>query len=166
MSTWLTTERLRLRPITMDDVDRWVELHADPHVSTFLSSYTPERARERIAMIEEQWRTRGHGLCAVELASTGEFIGRAGLQHWAEFDEVETAWTIASAQWGKGYATEAARAAVEWGFANLDRDYFTAMIHSGNDASVRVAERLGYRVLREDTFGGKPVTVYAIHRPS
>jgi RimJ/RimL family protein N-acetyltransferase len=164
VTTWLSTPRLRLRPLTLDDVDDWVALHADPKVSEFVGSYTPQRARERIAGVERMWTERGHGLCAVELAATGAFIGRGGLQYWPDFDEVETAWTLRSEHWGHGYATEAAAAFVDWGFAHLGCDYLTAMIHHGNEASVRVASRLGFTPSREDVLGGRPVTVYALTR--
>jgi len=164
VTPWLTTPRLRLRPLTGADVDDWVALHADPRVNKFVGSYTPERARERIAMVERQWAERGHGLCAVELAASGEFIGRAGLQFWPSFGEVEAAWTFRSAHWGRGYATEAATAFVDWGFAHLDVAYLTANIHHGNEASVRVAHRLGFTPLREDVLGGRPVTVYGLTR--
>ncbi|MFI1867945.1 GNAT family N-acetyltransferase [Streptomyces jumonjinensis] len=67
---------------------------------------------------------------------------------------------------GRGYATEAARACAAWGFATLDVGRVTAMIHHGNEASVRVAERLGFSPSREDLLRGCPVTVYALDRPA
>ncbi|WP_323183653.1 GNAT family N-acetyltransferase [Streptomyces prunicolor] len=70
-------------------------------------------------MIESQWTERG--LCAVELKDGGEFIGRAGLNYWQPFDEVEVGWTLKAEAWGHGYATEAARACLEWGFATPSR---------------------------------------------
>jgi RimJ/RimL family protein N-acetyltransferase len=72
-------------------------------------------------------------------------------------------WTLRADSWGRGYATEAAQACLDWGFRNLDLDYVTAMIRPGNDPSVRVAQRLGFTVLREDTLWDKPITVYALN---
>jgi RimJ/RimL family protein N-acetyltransferase len=158
----ITTERLRLRPLTLADADWWVALHSDPQVNRFVGAYTHEQAVARLTAIEEQWRTRGHGLCAVELAATGEAIGRSGLNWWSQFDEVEAGWTFAGAHWGRGYATEAARAVLDWGFNTLALQRITAMIHPGNASSVAVATRLGFGLLREDTLHGKPVTVYAL----
>ena len=160
----ITTERLVLRPLTFDYLDLFVELQSDPLVHRFTPAYTREQARERIADIEGQWATRGHGLCAVELRETGEFLGRCGLNYWAEFDEVEAGWTLRPAAWGHGYATEAARAVVEWGLARLDVPYLTAMIAPANTASARVAERLGFTPSRQDTFLGHGITVFARHR--
>ncbi len=160
------TERLLLRPLRVQDVDAFVALHTDERVNRFVGAYSHQQALERLVLIERQWVDRGHGLCAVELKSTGEFIGRCGLNFWEAFDEVELGWTLKAEAWGHGYATEAARACVDWGFATLDVDYFTAMIKPGNTASVRVAERLGFSPLREDVLGGHPVTVYSLDRSS
>ncbi|MCX5114848.1 GNAT family N-acetyltransferase [Streptomyces sp. NBC_00378] len=69
-------------------------------------------------------------------------------------------WTLRADHWGHGYATEAAQACLDWGFATLDNDYFTALMRPGNEASVKVAERLGFSPRRE--LQGSPVTVYAL----
>ncbi|MGF1427354.1 GNAT family N-acetyltransferase [Kitasatospora sp. LaBMicrA B282] len=162
----ITTARLRLRPLSTADVDWWVELHADPEVARFVGGYTREQAAARLAAIEEQWEHRGHGLCAVELVATGEVIGRSGLNWWQQFDETEAGWTLARAHWGHGYATEAARAVLHWGFHDLGLERITAMIHQGNDASTEVARRLGFTPLREDVLAGKAITVHALDRPA
>jgi RimJ/RimL family protein N-acetyltransferase len=163
--TVIETERLRLRPLTIDDADALYELLQDDRVNHFVGALTRAENLGRLAAVEEQWKTRGHGLCAVELKSTGEFIGRAGLKYWDQFDEVETGWTFRADAWGHGYATEAGRAAVAWGFAHLDLDYITAMIRPGNTPSVKVAERLGFAPRRDDVLFDNPITVYALARP-
>ncbi|MEO3767207.1 GNAT family N-acetyltransferase [Streptomyces sp. B5E4] len=162
----IETERLLLRPLTTQDADAFVTLHADERVNRFVGAYSPEQARERLVTIERQWAERGHGLCAVELKSSGEFIGRVGLNYWEELDEVELGWTLAAESWGHGYATEAAGACLDWGFATLADEYFISLIRPANTASVRVAERLGFAPRREQTFMGHEVTVYARDRPS
>ncbi|MEV7143632.1 GNAT family N-acetyltransferase [Streptomyces tauricus] len=162
----IETERLLLRPLRGADLDAFVELHADPQVNRFVGAYSAPQARERLAEIERQWDERGHGLCAIELKSSGAFVGRSGLQYLEQFGEVELGWTLRAGHWGRGYATEAARACLDWGFATLDDEYFTALIRPGNDASVKVAERLGFSPRREDLLKGSPVTVYAVDRPA
>ncbi|MEV0919148.1 GNAT family N-acetyltransferase [Streptomyces sp. NPDC049967] len=162
----IETERLTLRPLATSDADAFVELHADPEVNRFVGAYSRGQALERLAGIERQWAERGHGLCAVQLRSSGEFIGRSGLQYWQQFDEVELGWTFRAEHWGHGYATEAARACLYWGFATLDADYFTALIRPGNTPSVKVAERLGFAPRRQEELNGNPVTVYALDRPA
>jgi RimJ/RimL family protein N-acetyltransferase len=161
----IETERLTLRPLTADDLDAWFALHSDDRVNRFVGAYSRKQTAARLTHIEKQWAERGHGLYAVELKSSGEFIGRCGLNYWEQFDEIEAGWTFKAETWGRGYATEAARACVEWGFATLDAPYFTAMIRPGNTPSVRVAQRLGFTVRREDALFGTPVTVYGLSRP-
>ncbi|MFE2870360.1 GNAT family N-acetyltransferase [Embleya sp. NPDC059259] len=160
----IETERLSLRPLAISDVDAFVALHADPRVNRFVGTFSRQQALERLAVVERQWAERGHGLCAVELRSNGEFIGRSGLQYWEQFDEVELGWTLRAEHWGHGYATEAARACLDWGFASLQEDYFTALMRPGNEPSVKVAQRLGFSPRRQDTLNGSPVTVYALDR--
>ncbi|MEU8435377.1 GNAT family N-acetyltransferase [Streptomyces sp. NPDC029216] len=158
----ITTDRLHLRPLTEHDADWWVRLHADEEVGRFVGSYTHAQAAARLHDIQQQWKERGHGLCAVELRDTGETIGRCGLNWWKEFDETEIGWTFARTHWGHGYATEAARAVLAWGFGPLGLDQITAMIHHGNTASTAVAHRLGFTPLREDTVLNRPCTVYGL----
>ncbi|MET9532780.1 GNAT family N-acetyltransferase [Streptomyces sp. NPDC006649] len=158
----ITTERLRLRPLSESDTDWWVRLHADEEVNSYVGAYTPAQAAARLRVIEQQWARRGHGLCAVELRSTGEAIGRCGLHWWEQFDETEIGWTFARAHWGRGYATEAARSVLAWGFGPLGLERITSMIHPDNAASAAVARRLGFTPLREDTVLGRPCTVHAL----
>ncbi|WP_176606786.1 GNAT family N-acetyltransferase [Streptomyces morookaense] len=151
-----------LRRLRAEDVDALVALHGDKRVNRFVSTYSHQQALERLASDKQQWTERGHGLFAVELKSSGEFIGRVGLNYWEILGEVELGWILKAEAWGHGYATEAAGACLEWGFATLDADHFIAMIGHGNTASVRVAERLGFTPLRKDVLFGHPCTVYSV----
>ncbi|MCZ7416771.1 GNAT family N-acetyltransferase [Streptomyces sp. WMMC897] len=160
----ITTERLFLRPLTLDDADRIVEMQSDPEVGRYLPAFDAERTRERVGHFVAQWAERGYGLFAVERKGTGDFLGRVGLIHWEQFDEVEVGWTLRRDAWGHGYATEAARACVDFGFARCGKPYLTCNIHPDNAPSFRVAERLGYRRFREDTLLGMPVVVNRLDR--
>jgi RimJ/RimL family protein N-acetyltransferase len=161
----LETARLHLRPLSTSDVDLWVALHADERVNRFVGAYTEEAALAALQRIERQWSERGHGLFAVESRESGGFLGRCGLIYSERTGEVDLGWTLQAEAWGRRYATEAAGAVIAWGFATLDAPYFTATIHAGNAASVRVAERLGFAAQRTDELHGKPVTVYVRARP-
>ena len=161
----IETERLRLRPLSTADAENWVALHADEQVSRFIGSYTQERAVERLRQVERQWAERGHGLFAIEDWATGELIGRGGLQYWDQFGEVEAAWTLGAKSWGKGYAAEAARAFLDWGWERLDVAYVIALIHPGNASSARLAVRLGFTRQRSYDLDGKQVDVYVLDRP-
>jgi RimJ/RimL family protein N-acetyltransferase len=122
-------------------------------------------ARSRLERNEREWEERGHGLVAILERAGGRFLGRSGLKYWPQFDETEVGWVLRPDVWGHGFATEAGRACVEWGFATLGLPYLTAMIRPDNHRSIRVAERLGMRPLRSDFLMDLPVVVYCC-RPS
>ena len=82
----IETARLSLRPLRIDDVDAFVDLHADERVNRFVGAYSREQALGRLRTIERQWAERGHGLCAVHLRQTSEFLGRCGLNYWQPSD--------------------------------------------------------------------------------
>ena len=160
----LETERLRLRPAGIRDVDEYVALSEDPEVTRFVDALDARAAEERLRANEREWRDRGHGMFAVLDRRDGRFLGRAGLKYWPQFDETEVGWVLRRDVWGRGYASEAASAILDWGFAVVPATYFTAMIDPDNDRSIRVARRLGLTPLRRDILVGDPVVVYAVAR--
>jgi RimJ/RimL family protein N-acetyltransferase len=161
----LETRRLLLRPISPEDLDDFVDLHAEPEVTRFIRPFDRAEAEERLRRDEGEWSERSHGLLAIVEKEGGRFLGRAGLKHWPQFDETELGWVLRRDAWGHGYATEAAQACVEWGFSDFDVPYLTAMINARNLRSIRVAERLGLTPVRKDTLLDDPVVVYALRRP-
>jgi RimJ/RimL family protein N-acetyltransferase len=163
-STAIETERLRLRAVTADDLDELVRLHRDPLVARFMGSPDREWLEGWLRSSEEEWVERGHGRLAITERRSGAFLGRTGLKYWSQFEETEIGWALRPEARGQGFATEAARAVVEWGFRELDPPYLTAMIRPDNSPSIAVAERLGMSPLREDKLFGVPVVVYAVER--
>ena len=161
----IETERLLLRRMDLADLDEFAALHADPDVTQFVFAFDRKEAEERLHKDKDEWRQRGHGLLAVVDRTSGDFLGRAGLKYWPQFDETEVGWILSRDAWGHGYATEAARACIEWGLEQLELAYLTAMINPANGRSVRVADRLGMRPSREDELLGNPVVVYTISHP-
>jgi RimJ/RimL family protein N-acetyltransferase len=153
-----------MRPVGDADLDDLVALAADPVVLRWFGPATREELVEWIATARRGWAERGHGRAVIFSHAAGTFLGRGGLRHWPQFDEVEVGWTLTAAARGHGIATEAGRAWLDWGFRELDVPYLTAMIDPGNTASAAVAERLGMSPLRSDILHGDPVTVYAVHR--
>jgi RimJ/RimL family protein N-acetyltransferase len=160
----LETERLLLRPVALADVDDYIALQDDPEVTRFVSALGRPEAEERLRVAEREWRERGHGMFAVVDRRDGRFLGRCGLRYWPQFDEIEVGWVLRRDAWGRGYATEAARAILDWGFDALPVPYITAMIDLDNERSIRVADRLGLSPLRRDILADRPVTVYSIAR--
>jgi RimJ/RimL family protein N-acetyltransferase len=160
----IETGRLKLRQIEMADLDEFAALHADPEVTRFVRPLDRAAARERLELAGLEWAQQGYGMLAVLDRATDRFLGRTGLKHWPQFDEIELGWILRRDVWGQGYATEAAGACADWAFRELDLPCLTAMIHPANVRSVGVAERLGFKPLREDVLLGDPVVVHGRRR--
>lgn len=160
----IETARLVLRRLVMADLDEFVALHRDPEVVRFVRALDRAQAKKRLQENEQEWGERGHGMLAVLDRSSGRFLGRVGLEYWPQFREIEAGWLLRRDAWGHGYATEAGRACLNWGFAALPVPYITAMITPENTRSIRVAQRLGFEPVREDVLLGDPVIVHAVER--
>ena len=144
----LRTERLRLRRWRPDDRAPFAALNADPRVAAFLPGTLSRAASDALAArIEAHFATRGFGLWAVELPGEIPFAGFVGLSvpaFEAAFTPcVEVGWRLAHACWGHGYATEGARAALDFGFARLGLAEIVSFTVPGNARSRQVMERLG-----------------------
>jgi len=142
------TARLLLRPWRDDDAVAFAAMSADPEVMEFLPPLTSRAAVDAwAARLEAHWRERGFGRWAVEIPGEVAFIGIVGLAtipFEAHFTPaVEVVWRLARAHWGRGYATEAARAALGHGFGTLGLEEIVAVTVPGNRRSRRVIERLG-----------------------
>jgi RimJ/RimL family protein N-acetyltransferase len=154
-----------LRPFTVADAAALYDMQAEPHVERFFGVTTRAEIDEWLAGQEALWAAGGYGRLVITDRVTGELLGRSGLKYWDEYDEVEVGWMLRAAYLGRGYATEAGKACLDWGFAHLDVDHITAMIRPENTGSIAVAERLGMSLLREDVLHDAPTLVFAIWRP-
>jgi RimJ/RimL family protein N-acetyltransferase len=142
----LLTERLRLRPFRRSDIDDYAALNADPEVVRYLGgggTWDRGRSWRHLAFLIGHWHLGGTGMWALEHRETGAFMGLAGFADPEGWPGFELAWTLARRWWGHGYATEAARAALDHAFNVWRKDRVISMIHPENHASIRVAERLG-----------------------
>jgi RimJ/RimL family protein N-acetyltransferase len=141
----LETERLILRGWRESDLDAYAAMMADPDVTRFIfGAASRHDAWRQMAMLIGHWVLRGFGPWAVERKSDGALVGRVGIWHPEGWPGTEIIWTLARPSWGQGYATEAARAALSWGFENLDLPLLISQIDPENHASQNVAKRLGY----------------------
>jgi RimJ/RimL family protein N-acetyltransferase len=159
------TERLLLRPVTVDDAPDLAAVYADPEVARFVRGLVLDGTRAQLQRFVDEWATRGIGIFAIVDGETGEFLGRSGVKYWPEFDFTEVGWVLRRDVWGRGYATEAARASLDFAFAHSDLDRVTAIIAKGNDASVAVARRLGMQPWRDDVVFETECTIFAVNRP-
>jgi RimJ/RimL family protein N-acetyltransferase len=100
----------------------------------------------------------------VEEKSSGRVVGRIGFMDPVGWPGFELGWTLARDSWGKGYATEGARRALEYAFTEMDRDHVISLIAPDNVASIKVAERLGEKVEGQTNVVNRDVFIYGIDR--
>jgi RimJ/RimL family protein N-acetyltransferase len=171
----LRTERLILREWRDADLDAWAAMNADPRVMAHFPKLLDRAASDAIAQrARDSLAQRGFGLMAVEIPGVAPFIGFVGLsvpRFEAHFTPcVEIGWRLAHAYWGRGYATEAARATMADGFDHLGLDEIVAMTAVGNTRSRHVMEKLGMTRDAADDFAhpmvpdGSPVKRHVLYR--
>jgi RimJ/RimL family protein N-acetyltransferase len=123
-------------------------------------------AWRHMASMIGHWYLRGYGLWAVEEKDSGRFVGRIGCVNPEGWPGFEVGWTLKREFWGKGYATEGGRRALEYAFNELHKPHVISLINAENHASIRVAERLGETLEGTATIFGTEVLVYGIDRPA
>ncbi|HEY3207220.1 MAG TPA: GNAT family N-acetyltransferase [Gaiellaceae bacterium] len=162
--TVLETERLvlrRLRPEDGEAFDRWA---ADDEFQRHLGPRRP--GREHIARHEAHWEAHGFGTLGVVWRATGKLVGRCGVQyHRAWPDDPEVGWSVDPDWWGRGIATEAGRAAIDWAFGDLGYERVVSITTEENVPSRRVMEKLGFRLLTTLDWEEWHLWIHARDRP-
>jgi len=144
------TERLLLRPLEMSDLDACAPIWADAVVMRHIGRGSPcdrDESEQLLTRLVAHWAEHGFGLWAVVPRGEPAPVGWAGLMVPSVLplllDMVEVGWLLARRWWGKGIATEAGAAAIDWGFGGLGLDRLISIIYADNTPSLRVADRLG-----------------------
>lgn len=144
----IETERLILRTWQSSDAEAFFRMNADPKVTEFLPGpLSMEQVQNFMTAMNQQWQDKHYTLWAVEEKASGKFMGFIGLS-WLELPPplspaVEIGWRLASEFWYQGYATEGARAAMDWGFDECGLDEIVAITVPANIRSQRVMTKLG-----------------------
>ena len=141
---------------------------ADIEVVRFLGDSEPaprDVAWRHLAMLAGHWQLKGFGHWAVEVKETGAFIGRVGLWFPEGWPDYEVGWVIARDAWGHGYATEAARPALQHAFGTLGLRHVISLVVPDNLPSTRVAEKLGGRLEKREPFRERDTLFYAYDKP-
>lgn len=165
----LETERLRLRGHRRADFADMAALWGDVDVTRFIGGApaAPDEAWAKLLRSAGLWPVLGFGYWAVEEKETGRFVGTVGFGDFKRPLEPsiegipEIGWAITPSAHGKGYATEAARAAVAWGDAHFEPRRTVCIIAPENQPSLRVAEKCGYREIARTTYKDKPTVLLA-----
>ncbi|MBI1256620.1 MAG: GNAT family N-acetyltransferase [Chloroflexi bacterium] len=143
----LETERLRLRPFSLDDVDAYYAgISSDAEVMRYLPGSQPRQRSDSEWVINYFIRhaeLHGFGIWAVEEKASGLLIGHTGLEYIPSAPQVEIAYTFAKAYWGRGYATEAAAASLSYGFEAINLAEIYGLAFLENTASQNVMRKIG-----------------------
>jgi len=160
------TPRLLLRPPTVEDLEPFVEIHEDPEVMRYMTVIGPLSGRvaawKLLAVMIGHWHLRGYGQWTVVERATGLVLGRVGLWNPEGWPGIEVGWLIRRSHWGHGFATEAAKEAIDFGFHHVGADHLISIIRRDNARSIRVAEKLGETFERALRFEGAESFIYGI----
>jgi RimJ/RimL family protein N-acetyltransferase len=164
----LHTDRLLLRGHRLEDFPHTFALWSDLEVTKFISgrAFTREEIWARFLRYRGHWSFLGYGYWAIFEKTTGAFVGEAGIGDFhrdltPSLDGTpELGWVLASEHHGKGYATQAVRTIAAWGDAHFGAVRTACIIAPENIASLRVAEKNGFREFTRTTFHGKPAILF------
>lgn len=166
----IRTARLALRRWRRSDREPFAALNADPRVMRhFPDRLTRTESDDLVDAIEAGFAQRGYGLWALELLASGEFVGFTGLATASVrlrfTPAVEVGWRLAPSAWGLGYATEAARAALGFGFDAAGLDEIVSFTTVANLRSRAVMQRIGMSHDRADDFDHPALPQTSVVRP-
>lgn len=150
--TMIDSERLRLAPPRLEDFEATVEMFSDEKVVTHIGAQPLDRAGAWTKFLRDagHWAVEGFGLFSVFERQTGHYVGKVGHARFERLPEedgraaIEMSWTLKAHYHGKGYASEAAKAALDWFDSRHKRRTF-CIIAPANTPSLRLADRLGYK---------------------
>jgi len=163
--TEVKTERLALKPLVAENAEAYAVMRDHPEVTKWLlplQGDPVEAARGTIGRFAQQWSERGYAPWAVW--REGRLIGHCGLNYVPEFEATEVLWALHPDFWGGGYATEAARAALRFGFDDVGLAMIFAITKPDNMASQAVVKRLGLEYRRNVTYRGFEARFFDIDR--
>lgn len=167
LETTVRTARLELIPFAPAHLGWLHQMNADPEVMRYLGEpQTREDVANSVARQQEKWSKFGFGWWSVFTRDDQAFVGAACLQHLAhvESNPLEIGWRLLPTAQGKGFATEAGQAAMDYAFDVISETYLKAVTDPENEASAKVMERLGMAYLGIETHYDVPCVTYEIRR--
>ena len=170
----IETDRLRMRGHRLDDFDECVAMWSDPIVTRYIGAVpsSPQRTWARLLSYAGHWQLMGFGYWVIEEKLTGSYAGELG---FADFRRdiapsmkgvPELGWALPTRFHGRGYATEAVRAALAWGDKYFVTSRTVCLIDPDNKASINVAQKCGYREFDRALYDGTPAVYFARTHPS
>ena len=163
----LETDHLLLRAWRKEDADAWFSVLQEPDLLKYFTDPRPPTRRMADRYIEhhlEHWNVFGYGHWVVTTRGDERIVGWTGLEYVPELEQTELAYLLSRSVWGRGYATEAGRAAVRFGFGNAGVQELIGLVHPENAASVRVLEKCGMDLVDRVTLWGLEMCRYRVGR--
>ena len=161
----IATDRLCLRQFRKEDLEAYARIMGDHEVGKWFpkgTGYTHEEAKRSLDSILEHWSKHGFGIWAVTDKEKKALIGRCGLNLIIDTSETEVDFVLARDYWGRGYATEAAKAALSYGFGVLKLGRIIALAKPEHTASRRVIEKVGMHYIRNAGYWNITCAYYEI----
>lgn len=161
----LETERLFIRPFTLDDLPRMIEMRSEAEVSKYLGGaklQNPEKITARMNVYLDCYEKYGFGVCATIWKETGEMIGWSGLMPLDWTTEIEVGYGMIKRFWGQGIGSEAAKAWLDFGFNVKKLKRIVAVAYPENTGSRRIMEKLGMKYEKIETHYGAECVFYGI----
>ncbi len=154
----LETERCLIRETTPEDVEDFFRIYSDPDITRYMDGLYPDREEEKEYVreyIEKVYKFYEFGVWTVVEKSSGSVIGRAGFSYREGYDDPEIGFIIGVPWQRKGYAEEVCRGILEYGVNRLGFQEVNAMVETGNEASLMLCDKLGFRAVQELYLGEK-----------
>ena len=165
----LTTSRLTLRPFKLTDDVRLHSILNEPNILQYFPRPDAPDMKRVQEMVERQlahWEEHNLGWWAVVPHRETELVGWNGLQYLPETDEVEVGYLLSKQVWGRGYATEGAKASLKFGFETLAQEQIIGLTHPENTASQNVLKKCGMRYSEQKEYFGMQLFRYALVNPA
>ena len=170
----IETDRLLLRELLFSDVDGLFELESNPNVHLFVGNKPVthiDECRAYVEFIHQQYKDFGTGRWAVILKETNEFLGWSGIKfitneinNYKDFYEI--GYRFIEKHWGKGYATEAGKAFIDYAFNEMKVEALYAYADAGNENSRKILEKLGLRYVNSFEYEGELEVWYELKNPN
>ncbi|MBK7449513.1 MAG: GNAT family N-acetyltransferase [Anaerolineales bacterium] len=161
----ITTERLLLRLFTTADREALFQITQEPNILQYFptkTAWSMEKVDRSIQYQTEHWDKHSYGQMAVTLRETGQLMGWCGLEFLPDTNETEVGYLLSGIFWGKGYATEAAKASVQFGISEIKLSEIIGLTDPLNIASQRVLEKCGLTFTRRQAYFGMEMFRFAL----
>lgn len=158
----IETERLQLRELTVKDAENFYQLNLNPNVIRYTGDDAFSDVEEAYIFLANygDYKRNGFGRWAVIRKEDNAFLGWCGLKYNADIGETDIGFRFFEEFWNKGYATESAKACVNYGFSQLKQEIIIGRAMKDNIVSIKVLEKIGLRYDRDFDFDGKDGVVY------